>query len=70
MNMNTTTIATPDTNRLWTVKEVAHYLHCSTRHVNNLIRGGLPCIYVGRLVRFSPDQVKEFVVERARLRAR
>ena len=66
----TTTIETPATDRLWTVKEVAHYLHCSTRHVNNLLRGGLPCIYIGRLVRFCPEQVKAFVVDRARLRAR
>ena len=65
-----TTIETPATDRLWTVKEVAHYLHCSPRHVNNLLRSGLPCIYVGRLVRFCPEQVKEFVSTKARLRAR
>jgi hypothetical protein len=49
---------------------VARFLNCSPRHVNNLIRGGLPCTYIGRLVRFCPDRVREFVNEKTRIRAR
>jgi hypothetical protein len=55
---------------LWTIPEVARFLNCSPRHVNNLIRGGLPCSYIGRLVRFCPDRVREFVNEKTRIRAR
>ena len=55
---------------LWTIPEVARFLNCSPRHVNNLIRGGLPCTYIGRLVRFCPDRVHEFVNEKTRIRAR
>ena len=55
---------------LWTTPEVARFLNCSPRHVNNLIRGGLPCTYIGRLVRFCPDRVREFVNEKTRIRAR
>ena len=55
---------------LWTIPEVARFLNCSPRHVNNLIRGGLPCTYIGRLVRFCPDRVREFVNEKTRIRAR
>jgi excisionase family DNA binding protein len=54
----------------WTIPEVARFLNCSPRHVNNLIRGGLPCTYIGRLVRFCPDRVREFVNEKTRIRAR
>jgi hypothetical protein len=55
---------------LWTIPDVARFLNCSPRHVNNLIRGGLPCTYIGRLVRFCPDRVREFVNEKTRIRAR
>jgi len=55
---------------LWTIPEVARFLNCSPRHVNNLIRGGLPCSYIGRLVRFCPDRVRGFVNEKTRIRAR
>ncbi len=55
---------------LWTIPEVARFLNCSPRHVNNLIRGGLPCTYIGRLVRFCPDRVRDFVNEKTRIRAR
>jgi excisionase family DNA binding protein len=58
------------TTALWTIPEVARFLNCSPRHVNNLIRGGLPCTYIGRLVRFCPDRVREFVNEKTRIRAR
>ena len=58
------------TAALWTIPEVARFLNCSPRHVNNLIRGGLPCTYIGRLVRFCPDRVREFVNEKTRIRAR
>ena len=63
-----TSVATP--TALWTIPEVARFLNCSPRHVNNLIRGGLPCTYIGRLVRFCPDRVREFVNEKTRIRAR
>ena len=55
---------------LWSIPDVARFLNCSPRHVNNLIRGGLPCTYIGRLVRFCPDRVREFVNEKTRIRAR
>ena len=67
-----TTVAPPTAPlaALWSIPEVARFLNCSPRHVNNLIRGGLPCTYIGRLVRFCPDRVREFVNEKTRIRAR
>jgi excisionase family DNA binding protein len=66
----TSVAAAPPLDALWTIPEVARFLNCSPRHVNNLIRGGLPCTYIGRLVRFCPDRVREFVNEKTRIRAR
>jgi excisionase family DNA binding protein len=65
-----TSVAASPLDALWTIPEVARFLNCSPRHVNNLIRGGLPCTYIGRLVRFCPDRVREFVNEKTRIRAR
>jgi excisionase family DNA binding protein len=45
---------------LWTVRDVADYARCSTRHVSNLRNQGLPFRKVGRLVRFSPEVVKRW----------
>ena len=43
---------------LWTVRDVADYVGCSTRHVSNLRNQGLPFRMAGRLVRFSPNVVR------------
>ena len=45
---------------LWTVRDVADYARCSTRHVSNLRNQGLPFRKTGRLVRFSPEAVKRW----------
>lgn len=41
--------------------EVAAYFRCSTRHVANLCKSGLPHFYLGRLVRFRRDEVLSFL---------
>ena len=45
---------------LWTVRDVADYARCSSRHVSNLRNQGLPFRKAGRLVRFSPEAVKRW----------
>ncbi len=44
----------------WTIKDVAAYLHCSERHVHNLIGDGLPHFRIRRLLRFWPDEVRGY----------
>lgn len=47
---------------VWTVEDVARELQCSVRHVHKLIsQGRIPYSKVGRLVRFSPVQVTEWL---------
>ena len=45
---------------LWTVRDVADYARCSSRHVSNLRNKGLPFRKAGRLVRFIPEAVKQW----------
>jgi excisionase family DNA binding protein len=46
---------------LWTVDDVARYARCSVRHVTMLReQKGLPYRKLGRLVRFSPEAVKQW----------
>lgn len=52
---------------LWTVQEVADYLRCTVRHIQNLQRQGLPHIHVGRLVRFKSDDVLTFLQSNKKL---
>jgi len=46
---------------LWTLSDTAQYIGCTVRHVQNLMRAGLPNIKLGRLVRFDPEEVKAFL---------
>lgn len=48
-----------------TVDDVADLLKCSVRTVNYLrTNDGLPCVKLGRLVRFSRDAVEAWLEER------
>ena len=47
----------PTQEPLWTTAELTRYLGCSERQTLNLRRRGLPCVRVGRLVRFLPAEV-------------
>ena len=52
--------------RLWTLRDVAQYLRCTPRHVQNLVASGLPHIKLGRLIRFCPEEVRRHLLrERA-----
>lgn len=47
---------------VWTIEDVAAELHCSVRHVYKLIsEDRIPYAKVGRLVRFSPARVCEWL---------
>ena len=48
---------------LWTCDEVAAFLRCTVRHVHNLLPRGLPHIYVGRLLRFDPAEVRAYLIK-------
>lgn len=65
----TTPLPTPPATAeiLWTVEEVAAYLRCTVRHVHNLLRSGLPHIYLGRLLRFDPEEVRGYLLKRRRI---
>ncbi len=67
MNAN---VETPHaTENLWTVDDVATFLRCTVRHVHNLCRSGLPHMYVGRLLRFDAEEVRQYLRTRRRVGA-
>ncbi len=51
------------TNKLvWTIDDVAKELNCSVRHVRKLVsRNKIPYLKIGRLVRFSPQRISEWL---------
>ena len=71
--MNKTTAATTGDGqmmRLLTYKDVAELIGVSVRQVATYTSEGiLPCLKIGRLVRFQPEDVREFLL-RHRLEAR
>ena len=54
---------------LWTVVDVARFFGCTPRHVVNLQANGLPHFYLGRLVRFDPAEVREYLKSNRRIAA-
>lgn len=47
---------------VWTVNDVASELQCSVRHVRTLVsEDQIPFFKVGRLVRFSPIRIREWL---------
>ena len=53
---------TEETNVLLTKKEVAQCLSCSVRNVDTLRKtAGLPYVLMGRLVRFRPSDIQEWM---------
>jgi len=59
--------ASEGTPTLWNLKQVADYLQCSIRHVQNLQKRGLPYILVGRLSRFDPEEVRNYLLRARRV---
>ena len=55
--------------KLWTVGQVAAYFGCTVRHVHNLIGAGLPHLYLGRLLRFDPEEVRGYLLKNRSIRA-
>lgn len=64
--METPLISAPIEN-LWTIDQVAQFFRCTERHVHNLCRAGLPHLYIGRLLRFDPDEVRAYVIKHRRV---
>lgn len=54
---------------LWTINEVAAFLRCTVRHVHNLMPAGLPHYYLGRLLRFDPNEIRTYLQKRRCLNA-
>jgi excisionase family DNA binding protein len=48
---------------LWSVADVARYLGCSERNIYFLIKSGLPCVRVGKLLRFEPEEIRQWLKE-------
>ena len=63
MNNETST----DLPAILTLRELAEFLRCSERHIQNLIRIGLPCFYLGSLVRFRRDELLTFLATHNRI---
>ena len=55
---------------IMTLKEVAAYLRCSERHMQNLILRGLPHFRVGSLIRFRKEEVLQFLASNQKLSRR
>lgn len=48
---------------LWTADEVATFIKCSVSYVyKSAERGEIPCVRVGRMLRFKPDAVRGLVL--------
>ncbi len=49
-------------DRLWTAREAAHFLSVSESWVCQAARAGtLPCIRIGRALRFDPSALRAYV---------
>ena len=59
--MNETENFSAKTNALWTTGDLAQFLGCTERNIYILRKKGLPSIYVGGLVRFDPERVREWL---------
>lgn len=46
---------------LWTTTDVARFIGCSERQIYVLRKTGLPCVHVGGMVRFDPQQIKRWL---------
>lgn len=65
IDMNATTkTGLPD---ILTLEDLAEYLRCSERHIQNLTRFGLPHFYLGSLVRFRSAEVLNFLATHNRI---
>ena len=59
--MNETEKFSAKNNALWTTGDLAQFLGCTERNIYILRKKGLPSIYVGGLVRFDPERVREWL---------
>jgi excisionase family DNA binding protein len=51
---------------LWTVRETASYLRMSPSWVYKRVEeGAFPCVRLGAVVRFVPDQVRQYAARAA-----
>jgi excisionase family DNA binding protein len=53
----------PHVHGLWTAREAANFLRCSTSYVYKAAeRDLLPSVRIGRMLRFAPDAVKAYAL--------
>jgi hypothetical protein len=58
------------TARAWKVQDVAEFLQASESWVRNAAAGGrLPCVKIGGLLRFDPDEIRSLARSQAPARA-
>ena len=56
--------------RAWKVRDVAEFLQASESWVRNAAAGGrLPCVKIGGLLRFDPDEIRSLARSQAPARA-
>jgi hypothetical protein len=66
-NHPTPTLRAAAPDPLWTINDVATFLRCTVRHVHNMMPAGLPHFYLGRLLRFDPNEVRSHLQKRRRV---
>jgi hypothetical protein len=57
----------PDSEVLWTTKEVGKFLHVSGKTVFELRKKGLPFFKLGGAVRFVPQEIRDYLLNTRRL---
>jgi excisionase family DNA binding protein len=61
MSTSETHLSTQVEDSLWTTGEVAVFLRCSRSYVYKAAeRDAIPSFRIGRMLRFSPERVREF----------
>ncbi|HEX4792406.1 MAG TPA: helix-turn-helix domain-containing protein [Humisphaera sp.] len=58
---------TDEQSMLVTREELARRWSCTSRHIDNLVtRGEIATTRIGRLVRFSPDEIERYIAEQTK----
>jgi len=57
----------PESEDLWTTREVGKFLHLSAKTISELRKKGLPFVKLGGAVRFVPREIKDYLANCRRL---
>lgn len=46
---------------LWNVADASRFFRCSERQIYELVQRGMPCVRVGAMLRFDPNDIRDWV---------